>query len=83
MVKENTPGHRIRAVWLFVAIDTDGDEGLPAFESKGVIIPMVCTDEARVASLRPMAARAARERGVRIELVRFGGEREVLEVWEP
>ena len=43
--KENYPGHRITDVWLFVAIDDDGDEDLPAIRAPdGHPMPMVCTD---------------------------------------
>jgi len=54
--KENYPGHRIREVWLFIGIDSDGDEGLMAMRGPdGMLMPLVASDEVRRAQLEPIA----------------------------
>jgi hypothetical protein len=72
---------RIDEVFVFVASDADG-EGVPAFLSGDVMLPLVCADKARVDSLRGMAKKLARESGNKITLCRFS-VREELEVIEP
>jgi dihydroorotase-like cyclic amidohydrolase len=72
---------RIDELYAFIAQDADG-EGLPAFQSRGLMLPMVCADKARVDSLREVARKIARETGNKITLCRFS-LREEIEVIEP
>lgn len=77
-MKEADPGKRITMVWLFVAVDTDGDEGLPAFMVKGTMMPMVASDERRRDILLEEARRIVRlVPGTKIEVRRFDGPFEV------
>ena len=66
-------GPRIDDVWLYVAIDADGREGVIAcLDLKNNInMPMMATDESRVEALRPAATAAAKRLGSRLTLVRF------------
>lgn len=77
MQKETDPGKRIDSVWLFVAVDSDGDEGLPAFAGAGgVVMPMVASDERRRDMLLEIArAEIAHGRlpGGHIEVRKFTG----------
>ncbi len=73
---------RINELFAFVVIDADGTEGVPAFESNGVLHPMVGADLARAEALLPMARRAARELGRPVTLLRFT-VREQLRVIPP
>lgn len=83
-MKQNDPGKRIESVWLFVAVDEDGDEGLPAFgERGGMLMPMVASDEKR----RDLLLEHARQivtsvPGHRIEVRRFTGDYIVEEIIE-
>jgi hypothetical protein len=72
---------RIDEIYAFIAQDRDG-EGLPAFMHNGMMLPMVCADQARVDSLREVAKLMARESGNKITLCRFSVRQE-LEVIEP
>ncbi len=70
---------RINEVFVFVATDEHGDEGIPAFQSSaGMWMPLVAADRARVDSLRPMAKEIAKMTGSSIKLIRMS-TREDLE----
>lgn len=74
---------RIDAVWAFVSVDADGDEGLCAATLPGLgLTPLIAADEARLASLIPVAERLARMSGRRIRLIRLT-TREQVRVIEP
>jgi len=66
-------GFKIGSIYAFLAIDPkDGDEGVCAFQtSDGAWFPLVAADEARLASLRPIAMRIGAASGTRIILARF------------
>lgn len=72
---------RIDEVFVFVASDADG-EGVPAFITREMWMPLMAADKDRVDSLREIARRIARESGNKITLCRFS-VREELEVIEP
>ena len=78
------PGHRVQALYAFLAIDPDDDEAVPAFHDAqtGYFMPLVGSDLVRVESLREMAQRIATRSGHRITLVKFT-TREDVEVLEP
>jgi len=71
--KENYRGYHITNVWLFVSVDTDGDEGICAFRGTDGWMPMVAADERRLHQLIPIAQELANARGVKIEVRAFGG----------
>lgn len=71
----------IDQMWAFIATDEDG-EGVSAFMSNDIWMPMVAADEARVDSLRDMAKQLAQQSGQSITLAKFS-VREDLEVFEP
>lgn len=64
-------GFAITTLWAFIAVAADGDEGLVAFTTNGVLMPMVCSDRRRIDSLRDRAAVVAKMSGQRIELRRW------------
>jgi hypothetical protein len=48
-------GHEVRQIWAVVAIDKDGNEGLPAVMKRGLVMPLLCTDPDKVSGLRKLA----------------------------
>ena len=74
-------GHRIEHIWAYVAVAGDGDEGVCGFRRPdGMEVAMVCSDEARRDSLRPLVEAMAAA-GHRIECRRFDGPMVVEEVF--
>lgn len=74
---------KIEAVWLFISMDDDGDEGIPAMMGPdGVWLPLLAADRQRVDDLRPMAQEVATASGREVRLVEFTVMDEV-EVLEP
>jgi hypothetical protein len=82
MTEEKGLMPHIGAMWAFLAIDSDGDEGVCAFKGPTTWMPMVAADEKRLSSLRQMAQKLANERGVTIRLVKFTA-REDLDIIAP
>lgn len=72
-------GFRDSEVFIYIAIDEDGDEAVPAFRAAdGAWMPMVMADKARVKSLKPVAERMRRE-GVTLKLIRLSTREDVDE----
>lgn len=70
---------RIDSVFVFIVLDEDGTEGVPAFLApNGMLLPMVAADQARLDQLLPIARDMAALRQVPIHLCRFS-TRELLE----
>lgn len=75
------PGMKIRALWMFVAIDERGNEALLSFQSGGQQLPLLTTNGDNVAILKEVAKSIAdRNPAHRIELRLFQGEMRVLDV---
>lgn len=76
--------HKINAIWAFVGIDADGDEGVPAFFSPALemMMPLVGADERRVEALRKEAQMIADSTGLSLELRKYTVV-EVLDVIKP
>jgi hypothetical protein len=72
---------KIDALWAFLAVDDDGDEGIVAWNSRGTWFPAIGSDEARVRSMRPMVETVIGMTGKKVRLVKFRA-REDLEVIE-
>lgn len=65
-------GFRIERLWASLTIHNDGDEGVSAFLGRDQTwMPMVCADDARVESLRPMAKQLATLTAKPIMLAKF------------
>ena len=63
---------RISEMFAFIVVDDDGTEGIPAIPGpRGVALPMVGADMARIESLRPWAVDAARILKKKVSLVKF------------
>lgn len=76
-------GHEIDEIWAWVMLDDeDGNEGIPAFRSGGVLYPMVGADGDRAMQLREMAQGFADLARAPITLRRFS-RMEILETLEP
>lgn len=76
-------GHVIDKLSAYIAV-IDSGEGIAAFQDvmKGVWMPMVGADDARIASLRPMAQAIAKMSGQKVVLARFS-EREDIDIITP
>jgi hypothetical protein len=73
---------RIEHVWAFLSVD-DGGEGVCAAPMGGLgMVPLIAADEARLESLKPIAAHIAKMFGKPVRLVKFT-TREEVEVFEP
>jgi len=71
---------KITTIKAYISIDDNGDEGICGFmKPDGQWLPMVCADDARVDSLRPLAEKIAKASGKLITLARFS-VREDMEV---
>lgn len=70
MKKENTPGHRVTDLWVFVSIDADGDEGILAVQTPDGMLPLVSSTEENLETMRLLAAIMNSE-GERYELRHF------------
>lgn len=75
---------RIDTIWAFVSVDPeDNTEGVIAgpLLGPGSVIPFIAADEARLASLRPLAQKFAKQLGRPVRLLKFS-IREVIEDYE-
>jgi hypothetical protein len=74
---------RIDQVWAFVAVDEDGNEGVCAAPFTGMgVVPLIAADEARLASILPVAQRIATMSGRTVKLIKLS-VREELQVFHP
>lgn len=73
---------QITEIYVFIAKDKDGSEGIPAFTFGSLMMPLVAADEARVESLREKAQKIATASGQALTLCKFTLRTE-LEVVEP
>ncbi len=73
---------RIDALWAFVSVDEDGNEGLCAMSLPGWPgpMPLIAADEARLRSLIPMAERLAAATKTRIRLIKLTTREELLAI---
>jgi hypothetical protein len=62
---------KITEMWAWVCTEDDGGEGLPAFEIRGMVMPLVGADRKRVDSLRPYAESVVNNMGLPMKLVKF------------
>ncbi len=72
----------IKEVWAYIATDENDVEGICGFMDVHTKqwLPMVCADQARIDSLRPMAEHIAKQSGLPIKLVRFSVRSDVEEI---
>lgn len=74
----NIPGHRVKTVWMAISVDEDGDEGLCAFLGPdGLWMPLVATDEVRLALIIEKAKEIAHDTGRLMRISRFDARTEV------
>jgi hypothetical protein len=62
---------KILSVFAFIALDSDGTEGVVSAQLGGVHMPLMGADLAMVAKLRPIARQIARTTGAPITLAHF------------
>lgn len=71
------PPYRIDSVFVFIAADENGDEGLIGCEGPHGWVPFVCGDLERVEQLRPLAQDVADATGRPVTLRYLGTARNV------
>jgi hypothetical protein len=82
-------GFRVTKAWGFLVVDPDDDEeGFAAFAAPDpsgavAVLPMVATDEVRLALLRRLAVELAATQGRTVRLVVFESMREVEVIHPP
>lgn len=64
-------GFRIDAIWAFLTVHDDGDEGLISMPTAIGHMPLIGADRTRVESLRPHAEMVAKATKKPVRLVRF------------
>lgn len=81
------PGFLIRELFVFVAEDAEGAEGI--ISGSGVIcgqvalLPFVTSDKARVDGLKERAVAVARMARKRVRLLRLSTREDLGVIWEP
>lgn len=68
---------KIETIHAFVADDGDGEGLMAVMTPKGVMLPLVAADPARIESLRPIARAAADIAGRDYRLLRFSVREEI------
>ena len=70
----------IDQMFAFVVIDTDGDEGIPAFSHGGMVWPLVGGDVDRIESLMERAREIAKASGKPMKIYRYSVREQIGEV---
>lgn len=77
-------GKKIESVFVYVITGDDGDEGVPAVQSRdGAWMPLFGADEARINSLKTVAAQVAIAHNKEVRLLKFEGPPQVVEIILP
>lgn len=61
----------VNHVFAFLVVDTDGTEGIPAFQGPQGPMPMIGADPERMKSIEPIAQAMATGIDKKVELVKF------------
>jgi hypothetical protein len=80
-MEKKTRRLRIEKIWAYIAVDSNGNEGICGFISNGRVVPMIGADEDRIKSLEPLAQELAKSTGCPIKLVSFSNRIEERELW--
>lgn len=67
---------KIDKVYAFVQVDTDKNEGIPAFRTNDGFMPLIAADWDRIESLMPMV-REMQSTGHEIKLLEFSSRKEL------
>ncbi|MHC2536962.1 hypothetical protein [Bradyrhizobium diazoefficiens] len=74
----------IDAVWAFVSVDPNGEEGVAAAEMDlghgPFMMPLIAADEARLKNLLPIARDLHAVTGMRMKLIKFATREEIMEI---
>lgn len=62
--------HMIENVWLFCSVD-EGGEGIIAADINGMLMPLIASDEKRLALIRVEAIKIAKTHGKKVVLKKF------------
>lgn len=71
---------RIHTLWAFVSVDKlDGNEGVLCTVMGESIMPLIASDGIRLAELRPIAEKIAKQTKIKAKLVKFTHREELEE----
>jgi hypothetical protein len=73
---------KITELFAFICTDENGDEGIPAINLIGMVMPLIGADRKRIESLREAGQDSANKTGRQVRIAVFRGM-EVIEVLEP
>jgi hypothetical protein len=81
----HNPGNqllRIDAIWAFVSVDENGNEGVCAMPLPGLPgpVPLIAADEARLSSLIPLAEHLAKVANIKIRLIKLSTREVIREI---
>lgn len=76
----NDPGKRINSVWLVIATDANGDEGVVGSNIGGMQMPLIASDERRRDSIIRIAQEAARYTDKTLKLIRLTTRENVQDI---
>lgn len=63
---------KIETIYAFISVVENHDEGVIAFNANGTMMPLVCGDEERLKSIRPLAEKIAElNPHIKVKLVKF------------
>jgi predicted pyridoxine 5'-phosphate oxidase superfamily flavin-nucleotide-binding protein len=70
----NDPGKRIESVWMVISVDEHGNEGVVAAPMGGLTMPLIASDEKRLALIQGAALAIKRSNlfpGRRLKIIRL------------
>ena len=64
---------KIDNIYAWIITEEDGSEGIPAVSIKGLMMPLIGADQARIESFRERAQQIAAIKNLPLKLVNFRG----------
>lgn len=80
---EMNKGHEANNIWVAIAINQDGDEGIVAIGKNGVVMPLLCSEFNNLSAITEMARKVLRSdggKGKRIVIRHFSNPVDIEEV---
>lgn len=74
---KHSTGQKIEKIYMWVATEPDGGEGIPSMMLDGIWFPMLGADTDRIESMRSQAVAIRAATGRPVALVEFTGRRVV------
>lgn len=67
------PVHKVRVqhMWVFVIVDAEGNECIPAYQEDKLLMPMIAGDPERLEELRFHIPQLQKETGMKVKILKF------------